>query len=214
MTELFLAVFLISTAIHLYGSLKQDRRLRNLTKPFLLAALFGFYYFTAERVLPEILLALFFSWLGDILLMPAGVKWFTAGGISFMISHGFFIAGYCKDIVFSSLSSVVIVPLALLFTGLTIFIFSKLKAFLPKALFYPMFLYLLINGTMNCFAILRMISMPGAAALVTCIGAVLFFISDSTLFFVRFKKNGKLKTHFWVMLTYSIGELLIIIGLL
>ena len=43
---------------------------------------------------------------------------------------------------------------------------------------------------------------------------LLFFISDSTLFFVRFKKDGRLKTHFWVMLTYSIGELLIVSGLI
>ena len=84
----------------------------------------------------------------------------------------------------------------------------------PKPLFYPMLLYLLINGTMNCFALFRLISLPCIATVITCIGAFLFFISDSTLFFVRFKKDGRIKTHFWVMLTYSIGELLIIIGLL
>ena len=214
MAILFLAVFIISTVIHLYGSLKQDKRLRNLTKPFLLASLFGFYYFAAASVLPAILLALFFSWLGDVLLMPAGVKWFTAGGISFMISHMFFILGYCKDIDLSLQHPAVIVLLALLFIGTVSFIFSKLKPHLPKPLFYPMFLYLLINGAMNCFAIFRMISRPDAATLTTCIGAVLFFISDSTLFFVRFKKDGRIKTHFWVMLTYSLGELLILIGLL
>ena len=48
----------------------------------------------------------------------------------------------------------------------------------------------------------------------TLIGAALFFISDSSLFFVRFNKDSRLKTHFLVMLTYSIGELLIVLGLL
>ena len=205
---------MISTAIHLYASVKQNVKWRNLTKPFLLAALFGFYYFAAGDVLPAILLALFFSWLGDVLLMPPGNKWFTAGGIAFMISHMFFVIGYCRDIDFSALRSWMIIPLALIFTGLTVFIFSKLKPYLKKSMFYPMFLYLLINGTMNCFAAFRMISRPCAMTLITCIGAFLFFISDSTLFFVRFKKDGRIKTHFWVMLTYSIGELMIIIGLL
>ncbi|MCR4587918.1 MAG: lysoplasmalogenase [Lachnospiraceae bacterium] len=214
MTAFFLVVFLVSTAIHLYASLKQNTRLRNYTKPILLASLFGFYYVTARGVLPAILLALFFSWLGDVLLMPKGVKWFTAGGIAFMVSHIFFILGYCTDIDFALLHPLIIVPLALIFVGLVAFIFSKLKPHLPKMLFYPMFFYLLINGSMNCFAIFRMISKPCTATIITCIGAVLFFISDSTLFFVRFKKDGRLKTHFWVMLTYSIGELLIIIGLL
>ena len=213
-TIIFLAVFLISTAIHLYASLKQDKKLRNLTKPFILAALLGFYVFTAKHVLLMIILALFFSWLGDVLLMPKGIKWFTAGGISFMISHVFFILGYMNDITFSSMGLLIVIPIAIVFAGLVIYIFSKLKEHLPKPLFYPMLLYLLINGTMNCFALFRLISLPCIATVITCIGAFLFFISDSTLFFVRFKKDGRIKTHFWVMLTYSIGELLIIIGLL
>ncbi|MBO7389241.1 MAG: hypothetical protein J6T95_01850, partial [Oscillospiraceae bacterium] len=93
-------------------------------------------------------------------------------------------------------------------------IFSKLKPHLPKPLFYPMLLYLLINGAMNCFAIFRSISLSSLPGIVTAIGAALFFVSDSSLFFVRFHKNSALKTHFLVMLTYSIGEFLIILGLL
>ena len=77
-----------------------------------------------------------------------------------------------------------------------------------------MYLYLLINGTMNCFAIFRCVSGFSAATLITAIGAALFFVSDTTLFFVRFKKDSILKTHFIVMLTYSIGEFMIILGLL
>ena len=214
MATLFLVIFVISTAIHLYGSVKKNSFLRNLTKPFLLASLFGFYCFAADTVLPVVLSALFFSWLGDILLMPAGTKWFTAGGISFMISHLFFIAAYCRDITTSSLSAPTIAIFASLFAATVALIFIRLKPWLSKPLFYPMVFYLMINGTMNCFAVFRMISSPGKPALITCIGAVLFFISDSSLFFVRFKKDSRLKTHFWVMLTYSIGELLIIIGLL
>ncbi len=214
MAILFLVIFVISTAIHLYGSVKKNVLLRNLTKPFLLASLFGFYYFAADTVLPVVLLALFFSWLGDILLMPAGTGWFTAGGISFMVSHLLFIAAYCRDIDPSSLNAIMIVICATLFTLTVAYIFIKLRPYLSKPLFYPMVLYLLINGTMNCFAVFRMMSSRSIPALITCIGAVLFFISDSTLFFVRFKKDGRLKTHFWVMLSYSVGELLIIIGLL
>ena len=153
MKYVFLAVFIIATAIHLYASLKQDKKMRNMTKPFILLALLGFYVLAARVPSTFIILALIFSWLGDVLLMPKGVKWFTAGGIAFMISHVFFILGYLKDV-------------------------------------------------------------PSAATLTTAIGAALFFISDSSLFFVRFNKDSRLKTHFLVMLTYSIGELLIVLGLL
>lgn len=214
MKYLLLAVFIISTAIHLFASANKNRRLRNITKPFLLLALLGFYLFAADSILPAIVLALVFSWLGDVLLMPHGVKWFTAGGIAFMVSHLFFILGYSKDIDFSSLSPVIVIIFALVFICAVIFVFSKLKENLPKRLFYAMFLYLLLNGAMNCFAIYRLLSRPCTATAVTCIGAILFFISDASLFFVRFNKNGRLKTHFLVMLTYSVGELLIVLGLL
>jgi hypothetical protein len=57
-------------------------------------------------------------------------------------------------------------------------------------------------------------SSAGSAAIITAVGALLFFISDSSLLFVRFNKNSRLKTHFLVMLTYSIGEFLIVLGLI
>ena len=214
MKYLFLGVFVLSAAVHLYASAKKDTGMRNFTKPFILLSLLGFYVLAARSVSAAIVLALIFSWIGDVLLMPKGVKWFTAGGIAFMISHAFFVAAYTKDVVFSRIPVFLIVLLAVFFAAAVAFIFSKLKPHLPKALFYPMFLYLLINGTMNCFAIFRCVSAPSAATLTTAIGAALFFVSDTALFFVRFKKDSRLKTHFLVMLTYSIGELLIVLGLI
>ena len=211
---IFLIVFIISTSIHLYASLKQNKKMRNYSKPFILLALLGFYVLAARSLSVAIILALIFSWIGDVLLIPKGNKWFTAGGISFMIGHGCFIAGYNRDVVFSKIPVVLIVLLSVFFVIAVVFIFSKLKPHLPKALFYPMFLYLLINGAMNCFAIFRLVSGPTAATITTAIGAALFFISDTSLFFVRFDKDSLLKTHFIVMLTYSIGEFLIILGLI
>ena len=214
MKYVFLAIFIISTAIHLYASLKEDKRIRNLSKPFILLSLLGFYVMTARSISVAIILALIFSWIGDVLLIPKGVKWFTAGGIAFMIGHGFFIAGYTRDIIFSKIPIILIIILSIFFVVAVTIIFSRLKPHLPKALFYPMFLYLLINGTMNCFAIFRLVSGPNLATITTAIGAALFFVSDTSLFFVRFKKDGLLKTHFLVMLTYSIGEFLIVLGLI
>ena len=214
MKTVFLAVFILSTVVHLSASLRQDTRMRNLSTPFILLSLLGFYVLAARSVSAAIVLALIFSWIGDVLLMPKGVKWFTAGGIAFMISHAFFVLGYLKDVDFSRISVPLIVVLAVFFAAAVAVIFSRLKQHLPKALFYPMFLYLLINGTMNCFAIFRCVSIPSAATITTAIGAALFFISDTSLFFVRFKKDSRLKTHFLVMLTYSIGEFLIVCGLL
>lgn len=131
-----------------------------------------------------------------------------------MISHAFFVGSYIYDITFKSIYWMYIIALAIFFIVTVSIIFKHLKQYLPKPLFYPMYLYLLINGTMNCFAFFRAMSNPTVSTITTLIGAILFFISDSSLFFVRFNKNGKLKTHFLVMLTYSIGEFLIVLGLI
>ncbi len=137
MKYVFLAVFIIATAIHLYASLKQDKKMRNMTKPFILLALLGFYVLAARVPSTFIILALIFSWLGDVLLMPKGVKWFTAGGIAFMISHVFFILGYLKDVNFAAIPVWLVILLAVFFVSVVTYIFSKLKPHLPKALFYP-----------------------------------------------------------------------------
>lgn len=210
----FLALFIVVTTIHLYASLKQNKKLRAKSKPFILLSLIGFYVLSTETISWAIVAALFFSWVGDVFLIPKGVKWFTIGGIGFMISHAFFILGYNYEVNFSVVQSGAIIILAAVFVTAVSIIFSKLRVFLPKALFYPMFFYLLLNGTMNCFAVFRMLSNTTISTISTCVGAFLFFISDSSLFFVRFNKNCRLKTHFLVMLTYSIGELLIVLGLI
>ena len=214
MKILSIILFTISTSIHLYASLKKDKALRNKSKPFILFSLLLYYCFSADPIRITVVLALIFSWLGDILLIPDGIKWFTAGGISFMISHFFFVLSYMQDVDFSKINPIVIVVLGSFFFTVVFFIFRRLKPLLPKALFYPMYLYLLINGAMNCFAIFRYLSNKDLAGIITVIGAALFFVSDCSLFFVRFDKNSRLKTHFLVMLTYSIGEFLIVLGLI
>jgi len=202
---LMLAVFFVSAGIHLYASLKQDKLLRNRTKPFILVGLLGFYLCAADPIVLTVVFALFFSWLGDVLLIPKGIKWFTAGGIAFMVSHVFFILSYAKETDFAKIPTVLTVILPAAFAAAVLIIFKKLRPHLPKALFYPMLLYLLLN---------RAMTVGGAAGLVTAVGALLFFVSDCTLFFVRFHKESRVKTHFPVMLTYSLGEFLIILGLI
>ncbi len=209
-----LALFFLSVTVHLYASLRQDKALRGKTKPFILLGLIGFYLAAADPVVLTVVLALFFSWLGDILLIPKGVKWFTAGGISFMLSHALFIVSYAARTDFSKLSLLPVILLPAVFVITALILFHFLRPHLPGGLFYPMLAYLIVNGLMNCFAWFRALTMGGAAGIVTAVGALLFFISDSSLFFVRFHKDSRLKTHFLVMLTYSLGEFLIVLGLI
>lgn len=213
MNIFFLAVFAISSIIHLYASLKSNKKLRAYTKGFILIGLLGWYCCVASPVLCIVVAAIATSWLGDVLLIPHGTKWFTAGGISFLASHLCFAFAYMANINFAVIPVWAIIAIALVYFTIACFVFKGLRPHLPKALFYPMFVYLLANGTMNCFAFYQLLSVPCTATIITFIGAVLFFISDSTLFYVRFKKDSVFKNHFIVMLTYIIAEFLIVWGL-
>ena len=214
MGHIFLITFGFFTIWHLIASLKQNEDNRKFSKGFILFSIIAFYLSVASEPSWLVLLALFFSWVGDLFLIPKGTKWFVAGGISFMISHILFIACYGVRIDFSNISYVYFIAFGALYLVIVTLVFKELKQYLPKAIYYPMFLYLVINGAMNTFAICRFISDMSRGPFITMIGAVLFFISDVILFFVRFNENCRLKTHFAVMLTYSIGELLIVVGLM
>ena len=214
MKYFFLAVFFLVDTVHLTASLKQDTRARNISKPFLLLSILGFYCTAAREISVFIVLALIFSWIGDLLLIPKGNRWLACGGVAFMIGHAFFTAGYRRDIDFSNVPTALILILAVIFFTAAVCLFLKLKPWLPKALVPLLFLYLLINGTMNCFADFRAVSMGTWPGILTAVGAALFYVSDALLFFVRFKKDCRIKTHFPVMLTYSAGVFLIVLGLL
>ena len=209
----FLAAFITVSVIHLYASLKRNEKLRARTKVFILLFLLGWYCFSTAKVSRIVVLAILFSWLGDMLLIPDGNAWFSAGGIAFGLSHVFFIIAYNINTDLSAVPLWVIILAAAIYFAASVFVFRSLRPHLPKFLFCPMFIYLLVNSAMNCFALYQLVSRPCAAAAITFIGATQFFVSDATLFYISFNKNAKLKTHFSVMLTYIIAEFLIVFGL-
>lgn len=216
MRYVFLAALALCSAAHLYYSWVDNKRGRAATKPFLLILLVLYYVFSADRFSFVLLGALVTSWLGDVLLIPRGHGWFAAGGISFMLSHFLFIAVYTENISFANVPWLPVILLAVVYYGVSAKIISMLWPYAPKKMRGVMYVYLLANSTMNVFAFLQMMTSRMPGAVVAYIGALLFFISDCSLFLVRYyeKKPVVLKGHFTVMLTYLAGELLIAQGMI
>ena len=216
MNILFLCLFVLFTVIHLRDSFNDDSEKRKRTKPFLLLFLLLYYVFSVKDISIPLVLALLTSWLGDVLLIPKGHKWFTMGGISFLISHLFFILVYCHRIDIKRILWVVVIPVALLYFYISLRIIRIVRDTTPKSMVKPMYGYLLTNSTMNCFALLQLFSMRNAGSAVAYIGAVLFFLSDCLLFLVRYSSHPEkvYKKHFSVMTTYLIGEFLITQGII
>lgn len=216
MRYVFLAAYILLSAAHLYYSWVGSGKGRAATKPALLLLLVLYYITACEKLSVVLLLALLTSWLGDVLLIPKGHKWFAAGGISFMLSHFLFIAVYTGQISFAGVPWAAVILLAVVYYGISARVIYLLWPYAPKKMRGVMYVYLLANSTMNVFAFLQLLSTHSAGAAVAYIGAVLFFISDCSLFLVRYYEKKKLifKDHFTVMLTYLAGEFLITQGIL
>lgn len=216
----FLGLLAIATVIHLIDSWHDDSKKRRRTKPFLLLLILLYYVFSADNVSLILCAALVTSWIGDILLMGTGDKWFKAGGISFMLSHFLFIAVYVMNLAAKgTLDGVIwwiVIPAAVIYYGISLMVVRALKSTTPKSMLVPMYIYLLCNSTMNVFSLMQLMTYRTGGSVVAFIGAVLFFVSDCTLYLVRYYKDENLifKRHFTVMLTYVLGELLIAQGVL
>lgn len=216
MKYLFLAILIVSSVIHLYHSYKDEMKKRPYTKWILLLAILG-YYLTSVSVPSKLLVAaLITSWLGDVLLIPQGMAWFVAGGISFLASHILFITVYVPNVAFDNVTWWAVAIVAAIYLAVAAFVIKTLLPTTSKIMVAPLFLYITANATMNVFAFMQLISNPCTASAIAYAGAILFFISDCSLFCVKFHKNRDLifKRHFTVMLTYILGEFLITQGVL
>ncbi|MBR0510813.1 MAG: lysoplasmalogenase [Clostridia bacterium] len=216
---IFIILFCTASAVHLFDSARDSKR-RGITKPMLLVFLLIWYLFAAKDAGKEwniwLIAAIATSWLGDVLLMPKGNKWFVIGGISFLISHLLFIAVYVPQVDFAAVNLWVIIPVAFVYGLISFSIMYAVRKNTPKPMFAPMLLYLAANSSMNLFALMQFMTLKNVWAAVAYAGAVLFFTSDCTLFLVRYHENKDLifKKHFTVMFTYIAGEFLITLGIL
>ena len=216
MKYLLFVCFIIFTIIHLKDSFLDDANKRKKSKAFPLLFLILFYLSASNNISYYLLFALIFCLLGDILLIPKGNKWFMYGGISFLLCHLFFVLVYSTNIALNNIPYLFIIPIALIYLIISLRIILMLKETTPKFMIVPMYLYLLSNSLMNCFALIQLINNKNIGSTISYIGALLFFISDCLLFLVRYYKKPEIvyKKHFSVMLTYLLGTLLITIGTL
>ena len=216
MKYVFLGLLAITSIIHLIDSWRDDSKKRARTKAFPLLLIIGYYLTSTNAPVWLLVAALAASWLGDVLLIPKGNLWFTFGGIAFAASHVLFMLTYLKEIDFPVVKWYVVIPIAAIYYVISAIIIIKLRPTTPKIMVPPMYVYLLTNSTMNLFALMQLHSNPCAGSIIAYIGAILFFISDCTLFLVRYYKKPEIifKKHFTVMATYIIGEFLIAQGIL
>ena len=215
MKYLFLALFVFFSVVHLIDCFCDNGKSPK-TKPFLVPLILCWYLFSVQAPSWLLIAALFTSWLGDVLLMPSGTKFFLSGGIAFAVSHVFFILVYSGNVDFAAVKPLIVIPAALVYAALIAWTFYMLRRYLDPFMKFGMPFYLLINAAMNLFALMQLISRPCLGSAIAYVGAILFLISDVVLFLSRYHENKNLvpKRHFVIMFTYILAEFLITQGML
>ena len=178
---LVIASCIASIHAEMRGRRSADYVFKPLTMLFVLALAVQPSVSTSGFYAWMIVAGLFFSLVGDVLLMLPSDR-FAAGLASFFVAHLLYIAAFAADAGFGS------APLALLpFVLGSAALFPLLWPNLGR-LKIPVLLYMLVISVMAWQAVARSLAVGQLGALLACIGAVLFVVSDAALALDRFHR--------------------------
>jgi len=187
--------------------------LNIICKPLLMPLLaLYFISFKPVRCKNAVLMALLFSWLGDLWLMfqQKHELFFIAGLLSFLMAHVFYVIAFSSSIKNYTVSSKMLWAVVLIFAYEMLFIYFLYPNL--NELLIPVILYATVICTMLIFALLRFPHVSLYSFGITFLGALLFVLSDSTIAINKFLKPFSLAYPVIIAL-YATGQYLIIRGL-
>lgn len=210
---LFFALFLADVGVHMYACFPPEKHpLRRVTKCLLMPLLLCCYYLLASPPSSLVMLALFFGFLGDVFLLVPERSWsFVSGLISFAIGHVFYITAVFSN--FNTATPGWLIPVAaVIYLAGMARMFAILWPRMPKMMFIPCLLYMLIISFMSLCMLAFALTYSTPTAWCAYIGSIFFIASDSVLALVTFKRRIPFR-HVIVMSTYIIAQTLLAIGL-
>jgi uncharacterized membrane protein YhhN len=210
----WLIFFFAILAANLADTQFNDGQLEYYLKPLLILALAGYFISQTNiiviRLKKWILLALFFSWGGDVLLMfePKDKIFFLLGLSSFLLAHIFYIAFFHFIRVREKIKGnpwlllVVVIYYAVLINLLTPYL-ADMKI--------PVLVYGIVISFMFMLAMHMLFIKNKTAGKWMMMGALLFVISDSVLAINKFYQSFEV-AGIIIMLTYGLAQLFIVYG--
>lgn len=219
MKKLLLYLFLLAALGELIATITPIPFLHEVCKPALMILL-GIYYRIAQRssdktVSSTVILAIIFSWIGDVLLMQRGEQFFMFGLAAFLMAHLFYILAYRQHRRADSSEALhglqrirFAFPIILAGTGLVTVLYVHLGD-----LRIPVLIYAGVITAMVIVALFRFGRTGSTSFAMVFGGAILFMMSDSLIAINKFLEP-LLYAHFWIMLTYISAQFLIVKGLL
>jgi uncharacterized membrane protein YhhN len=205
--------FAIALIINLVSVQLGNTQLQHYSKPLIVFFLAGYFLYSVNgfkhRPRAIIIIALFFSWVGDILLMfvPENEIYFLLGLSSFLLAHIFYI------LFFEGLRRSENIRIRISLLLLVCIYYAVLIGWLMPYLGDMKVPVIVYGAVISCMCLLALhmffISNKGAGLLML-LGALLFVASDSILAIDKFYRHSA--WAIMIMITYGIAQLYIIEG--
>ena len=214
-TIVLLGLFAVSAVVHLYFCKTEQEKARKISKPFAMIFLVPAIMLLVPQY-PLIWMFPLLSLLGDVFLIfkKKHMGYFVTGSVMFFLGH---LCNLIQLTIFLFESNTTIPFIAYFIFAISLaliirFIFPLTKRFAGK-------LALLANVYMPILVFIGIFSLLVTAAyansyqgLLVTLGYIFFVLSDGLLLYSNFIKDVK-QSHFYIMSTYFVGELLITLGL-
>ena len=210
--RLFFYLFSIVSLIEMLHISIGKEDLRIFTKPLIIPLLGLTYYFSLDKkpsILKDaILLALLFSWFGDILLQKESL--FVPGLICFLTAHIFYIYFFARTnsgkASYFKLRPVMLIAVLAYLIEFMYLLWPSLGA-----MKLPVLIYGITISTMLSAAIWQYQKLDDKTSLFLIIGAALFVTSDSILAINKFSSPFS-SAGIMIMTTYVLAQLFIVLG--
>lgn len=213
-------LYIIITITVIAAQLVGNQTIENLSKPLLmLSLLWGFASvrkWKFNKLDYSFMTALFFSFLGDVFLMPF-FNIFLAGLVSFLIAHLIYIYIFIKEIQkpiqFTATKISLMILGVLIYLSLLLVIYQSLiPQNTPLLLLIAIGSYATVLFGVFISALFRK-DEPQTAYIFILMGAISFLLSDSFLAINKFVFPLPYST-LWVMPTYALAQAFICYGFL
>ena len=200
-----LIAFMSFCLIDFFGIYLDKQMMVDFAKPMLMITLFWYYYSNAKKLNKYFVLGLFFSFLGDILLLGVGAMYFVFGLLFFLIAHVFYIIMVLKIIQITKPKEFIIagVPFLLLFLVLMNVLYAGLGI-----MKIPVIIYAVTISFFGIVSLILYLQAKTKISLLLLVGVLTFITSDTILALNLFYK----KQSFYpllIMMTYVLAQYLI-----
>ncbi len=197
-------LFIAFSILDIIGVAFNNSLLQTIFKPLIIPSLIALYYYSVDKKNNWYVIALVFSFLGDVLLMDKN-NLFLFGIAAFLITQVIYIYIIVRQLEKPSIFHKYLY--AFLFVNYVVYLLSLLKPNLGE-LFYPVLVYGITISIFGLVATLNYVTKRTTPTLFLMLGAVLFITSDSMIALHKFH----VPKSFYpvaIMITYVLAQYLI-----